>query len=285
MERKQEFAMGRFDVIYPFTSENIAGYMEDLDLTDKKIITVTASSDHILNAIAQGATDITTFDINPETRFYMELKLVGVKRLEYEDFLKIFLLDNSMSLNKEIIMSLITSRDCQYYWEEKYRENKNNGLLLKKSSVFYRKYFNTKSKLKQNIYLNKSKYQQVQKRLEEVKINFINTDLKNLHLKGEYDDMFLSNISDYISLMYQEHPLEQFAKKIYELSENVKTIYFAYLYDIGNSNRSEIDDIERVKRVFPTLQEKRFPSALEKTEGKKDGVLILKKGAKRNVRV
>lgn len=285
MERKQEFAMGRFDVIYPFTSENIAGYMEDLDLTDKKIITVTASSDHILNAIAQGATDITTFDINPETRFYMELKLAGVKRLEYEDFLKIFLLDNSMSLNKEIIMSLITSRDCQYYWEEKYRENKNNGLLLKKSSVFYRKYFNTKSKLKQNIYLNKSKYQQVQKRLEEVKINFINTDLKNLHLKGEYDDMFLSNISDYISLMYQEHPLEQFAKKIYELSENVKTIYFAYLYDIGNSNRSEIDDIERVKRVFPTLQEKRFPSALEKTEGKKDGVLILKKGAKRNVRV
>ena len=277
--------MGRFDVIYPFTSENIAGYMEDLDLTDKKIITVTASSDHILNAIAQGATDITTFDINPETRFYMELKLVGVKRLEYEDFLKIFLLDNSMSLNKEIIMSLITSRDCQYYWEEKYRENKNNGLLLKKSSVFYRKYFNTKSKLRQNIYLNKSKYQQVQKRLEEVKINFINTDLKNLHLKGEYDDMFLSNISDYISLMYQEHPLEQFAKKIYELSENVKTIYFAYLYDIGNSNRSEIDDIERVKRVFPTLQEKRFPSALEKTEGKKDGVLILKKGAKRNVRV
>ena len=277
--------MGRFDVIYPFTSENIAGYMEDLDLTNKKIITVTASSDHILNAIAQGALDITTFDINPETRFYMELKLAGVKRLEYEDFLKIFLLDNSMSLNKEIIMSLITSRDCQYYWEEKYRENKNNGLLLKKSSVFYRKYFNTKSKLKQNIYLNKSKYQQVQKRLEEVKINFINTDLKNLHLKGEYDDMFLSNISDYISLMYQEHPLEQFAKKIYELSENVKTIYFAYLYDIGNSNRSEIDDIEKVKQFFPTLQEKRFPSALEKTEGKKDEVLILKKGAKRNVRV
>ena len=97
--------------------------------------------------------------------------------------------------------------------------------------------------------------------------------------------MFLSNISDYISLMYQEHSLEQFAKKIYELSENVKTIYFAYLYDIGNSNRSEIDDIEKVKRFFPTLQEKRFPSALEKTEGKKDGVLILKKGAKRNVRV
>lgn len=277
--------MGRFDVIYPFTSENIAGYMEDLDLTNKKIITVTASSDHILNAIAQGATDITTFDINPETRYYMELKLEGVQQLEYEDFLKLFLFDNPMSLNKEIIMSLITSKDCQYYWEEKYRENKNNGLLLKKSSVFYRKYFNTKSKLKQNIYLNKSKYQQVQKRLEEVKINFINTDLKNLHLKGEYDDMFLSNISDYISLMYQEHPLEQFAKKIYELSENVKTIYFAYLYDIGNSNRSEIDDIERVKRVFPTLQEKRFPSALEKTEGKKDGVLILKKGAKRNVRV
>ena len=273
--------MGRFDVIYPFTSENIAGYMEDLDLTGKKIITVTASSDHILNAIVQGATDITTFDINPETRYYMELKLAGVQQLEYEDFLKIFLFDNPMSLNKEIIMSLITSKDCKYYWEEKYRKNQNNGLLLKKSSVFYRKYFNPDSKLKQNIYLNKVKYQQVQNRLRNIKINFISTDLKNLHLKETYDVLFLSNISDYISLMYQEKPLERFTKKIYELSENVKTIYFAYLYDIGNSNRSEIDDIEKVKLFFPTLEEKRFPSALEKEKDKKDGVLILKKGIKK----
>ena len=31
--------MERFNSIYPFTSENIAGYMKELDLTDKKVIT------------------------------------------------------------------------------------------------------------------------------------------------------------------------------------------------------------------------------------------------------
>ena len=57
--------MGRFNSIYPFTSENIAGYMKYLSLTGKKVITVTGSTDHILNVILQGAAEITTFDINP----------------------------------------------------------------------------------------------------------------------------------------------------------------------------------------------------------------------------
>lgn len=33
--------MERFKGIYPFTTENIAEYMEKLNLSDKKIITVT----------------------------------------------------------------------------------------------------------------------------------------------------------------------------------------------------------------------------------------------------
>ena len=38
--------MERFNKVYPFTTENIAGYM-DMDLTNKRIITVTGSGDHI----------------------------------------------------------------------------------------------------------------------------------------------------------------------------------------------------------------------------------------------
>ena len=56
--------MEKFNSIYLFTTENIKGYMDELDLTNKKIITVTASSDHIINAILKGATKILTFDIN-----------------------------------------------------------------------------------------------------------------------------------------------------------------------------------------------------------------------------
>ena len=39
MQKVKEDVMERFNSIYPFTSENIAGYMKGLDLTDKKVIT------------------------------------------------------------------------------------------------------------------------------------------------------------------------------------------------------------------------------------------------------
>ena len=78
--------MERFSSIYSFTTENIAGYMNELDLTDKKVITVTGSSDHIINVILKGCTDITTFDINPLTKYYMDLKLSAIKELSYKEF-------------------------------------------------------------------------------------------------------------------------------------------------------------------------------------------------------
>ena len=61
--------MERFSSIYLFTTENIAGYMNELDLTDKKIITVTGSSDHIINAILKDKLLSTlSFLYNPDLR-------------------------------------------------------------------------------------------------------------------------------------------------------------------------------------------------------------------------
>ena len=98
--------MERFNSIYPFTSENIAGYMKELDLTDKKVITVTGSTDHILNAVLQGATEITTFDINPLTKPYMDLKISALKNLSYKNFIKLLLFESNINLDYSIISSL-----------------------------------------------------------------------------------------------------------------------------------------------------------------------------------
>ena len=108
--------MERFNSIYPFTSENIAGYMSTLDLTDKKIITVTGSTDHILNAVLQGATKITTFDINPLTKPYMDLKISAIKNLSYEKFLKFLLFESDMYLDYNIISSLDMSHESKMFW-------------------------------------------------------------------------------------------------------------------------------------------------------------------------
>lgn len=282
MQKVKENVMGRFNSIYPFTSENIAGYMKDLDLTGKKVITVTGSTDHILNAILQGATEITTFDINPLTKPYMDLKISALKNLSYEDFIKLFLFESNMNLDYSIISSLDMSDESKMFWLEQLSKFNNNGIELRNSSLFNTKYFNPYSKLWQNLYLEKSKYNLLKQQLKDANITFINASLKDLRIEDNFDYMFLSNISDYLSLMYSCDTLRKYRDLLYEFQKRIDTIYFAYLYDIGNSNpRTEIDDLRKVKEIFSNFQQVEFKSALEgSSQDKKDGVLILKRGGK-----
>ena len=274
--------MERFNSIYPFTSENIAGYMKELDLTDKKVITVTGSTDHILNAVLQGATEITTFDINPLTKPYMDFKISALKNLSYEDFIKLLLFESNMNLDYSIISSLDMSDESKIFWLEQLSKFNNNGIELRNSSLFNTKYFNPYSKLWQNLYLEKSRYNLLKQQLKDVNISFINTSLTDLKIDENFDYMFLSNISDYLSLMYSNDALRKYRGLLYEFQKRIDTIYFAYLYDIGNSNpRTEIDDLRKVKEIFFNFQKVEFKSALEgSSHDKKDGVLILKRGGK-----
>lgn len=274
--------MGRFNSIYPFTSENIAGYMKNLNLTGKKVITVTGSTDHILNAILQGATEITTFDINPLTKPYMDLKISALKNLSYEDFIKLLLFESNMNLDYSIISSLDMSDESKMFWLEQLSKFDNNGIELRNSSLFNTKYFNPNSKLWQNLYLEKNKYNLLKQQLKDTNITFINTSIKDLKVDEHFDYMFLSNISDYLSLMYDSDTLKQYRDLLIEFQKKIDIIYFAYLYDIGNSNsRTEIDDLNKVKEIFSNLHQVEFKSALEESlQDKKDGVLILKRGGK-----
>lgn len=272
--------MARFDSIYPFTTENIAGYMNDLDLTGKRIITVTGSADHILNAILKGATDITTFDINPLTEKYMDLKISAIKKLSYNEFLNIFLFDD-VNIDYNIITSLDMSLESKNFWI-KQLETQNK---LLHSSLFNTKYYNPTSKLWQNIYLKEDNYNLLKTKLNNVNINFICASLKDLELTQNYDYMFLSNISDYLNLMFTDDLLVSYKNLINKFLKRVKVIYFAYLYDIENKNfRSDIDDLNKVKKVFSNFEVVTFNSALETAKTNiKDGVLILKGGIE-NVR-
>ena len=274
--------MERFNSIYPFTSEHIAGYMKELDLTDKKVITVTGSTDHILNVILQGATEITTFDINPLTKPYMDLKISAVKNLSYEDFIKFLLFESNMNLDYSIISSLDMSNESKMFWLEQLSKFNNNGIELRNSSLFNTKYFNPNNKLWQNLYLEKSKYNLLKQQIKDTNITFINTSIKDLKVDEHFDYMFLSNISDYLSLMYDSDTLKQYRDLLIEFQKKIDIIYFAYLYDIGNSNpRTEIDDLNKVKEIFSNFHQVEFKSALEGSlQEKQDGVLILKRGGK-----
>lgn len=274
--------MGKFKNIYPFTTENISGYMKDLNLTNKRIITVNGSGDHVINAIAQGAKEITAFDINPLTEKYLYLKLSMLESLSYKEFLKVLLYDSDKSFDYDIIRDSKMSVEIKKFWLDKLSKYNNNGLALKNSDLFVTKYFNPNSKIWQNIYLEEEQYNFVKSALKNVKIDFKNTSLKDLKIDEDFDYMFLSNISDYLYLMYNNDALKQYKELLNKFQKKIETIYFAYLYDIGNPNpRTEMDDLNKVKNVFLSFEQVEFKTALEGSlQEKKDGVLILKRGGK-----
>ena len=76
--------------IYPFTTENIAGYIDNFDLKDKSLLTVGSSGDQVLNAILKCCRDITVIDINPYTKFYYYLKVAGILNFNLNEFKSFF---------------------------------------------------------------------------------------------------------------------------------------------------------------------------------------------------
>lgn len=255
--------MGKFSSIYLFTTENIAGYMEDLDLTDKKIITVTGSSDHIINAILKGCLDITTFDINPLTKYYMDLKLCAIKELSYDDFLDFLLYDTDKSFDYEIVKRIKMDQESKDFWLKELLKNNNNGKKMRNSNLFNIKHFNIKNKIECNLYLNKENYDIIKNRLSLLKIRFIHSNLKDLKIDENYDYMFLSNISDYIEAFYKDRCLDNYKNLIFGFLQKVRYIYFAYIYDINSkTKRSIIDDLEKVTNCFGKFKIRRIKSAL-----------------------
>ncbi len=269
--------MERFSSIYLFTTENIAGYMDELDLTDKKIITVTGSSDHIINAILKGCKNITTFDINPLTKYYMDLKLSAIKELSYKEFLDFTLYDTDISFNYKIIKKLKMNDESKNFWINELNKYDNNGLKMKHSDLFNLKFFDFQNKIDCNLYLNEKDYGIIKSRLGFAKIKFIKSNLKDLKITEKYDYMFLSNISDYINNFYEDNYLINYKNLIFKLLEKVKIIYFAYIYDINSKEkRSVIDSIESVKEIFGNIKIKKFKSALLNVESNTEDAVLIK---------
>ena len=93
--------------IYSFTTENIAGYFEYLDFTNKNVLTVAASGDHIINAFYKGAKEVYGFDINYLALIFTELKLVALQNLNYREFLGFFMINdkNDVEKNRNVLDS------------------------------------------------------------------------------------------------------------------------------------------------------------------------------------
>lgn len=267
----------QFTRIYPFTTENIKGYLEQYDLTDQKVLTVGASGDHILNLILLGATKIDYFDINPFTEFFVELKIAAVKALEYVEFLQYFCADdwdkidcfNSRAYRK---ISPHLKGDTRTFWDSLYLEF--TGRKIRFSNLFSRDESPSRILADINPYLEKEKYYQLKKQLlqNQYQLHFYEENLKDLprKLKKSYDKILLSNIGKNLYYMYNgdieldstEFYLKEFQNNIFKLSSHVVDggiIFVVYLYhtkkdDVIENKYYIVYDTYAREKYFPTTQ-------------------------------
>ena len=254
---------GKFFWIYPFTTENINGYIDMFDLKDKTLLTTGSSGDQAINAILKDCKDITVIDVNPFTKYYFNLKKAALLTLDYEEFCRFFCyIDypnvfkyNNEAFNyesyirlKELLKEL--DEESFLFWDTLFDVCKANDVRKKLFEHDEERLSVVKG---MNLYLkdedmfNKSKI-----KIKNINPKFIKGDIFKTKLERNYDNIFLSNIGTYHSLEDNKLLLD---KLINNLNDNGKML-MCYLYKTVRDTkyREEWDPIYNLDKTFEVLE-------------------------------
>ena len=267
--------------VYIFTTENISGYLNTLDVKDKDVLVPCASGDHILEAINKGAKSVDVFDINIYSYHMARLKIAAVKALSKEEFLNFFVrkiddeTTNEKIFDRQVYESKI--RKClpvysRNFWDIAYHSWKKNHAKLNKSKnllhsgLFIYDFATQDGIVKLLDYLKDDNYDKLKEKLsimDEENIEFFNCDIVDIgsHLEKKYDIIMLSNIQDYANEIYSATDEITSLRKYREFIKNTLFKFlnkngcivgeYYYTYEkLSNLKSNSPEDILEVESVF-----------------------------------
>jgi hypothetical protein len=278
--------------VYPFTTENISGYLPYFDLKDRSLLTVGSSGDQVISAIMQGCKDVTLYDICGISRFYYYLKVAGIISLTQQEFMNFFRYENYNRWKKN---------ENVFNRESYLKLNENLRLLDYESYLFFDELFTTFSGLdirellfihdedtderiiRGNRYLQSPElYAKAGELLKKVRPKFVKGDIFKLDDKQKYDNIWLSNIATWLA---EQERAELLINTAYRCLNKNGQLLASYLYAVNEEYRDDYAPIYNIEKVFETF--KQYGIKLEKFEGinsdlnmnwrKTDGVLLIKK--------
>ena len=278
----------KFNYIYPFTTENLNGYMSIYDFKDKSVLTVGSSADQIFNAFVLGSNNITCFDINPFVKEFFNFKKASIKllsTLEYINFLSSFYNNcfNTNIFNK--VVSFIDDSESKEFFMELSKDFTPHKI---RKRLFLKDEYHPSVIKSINSYLDYENYLKLKRKIDELNPTFINSDIQDVYkcLTESFDYILLSNISSYLEFIYPN--------KIYGLKENLESlskflkpngrIFFAYLYHFQINSTyypyyERIYNLSAVKKIIENTKIISFEgvdSLMFKEGQSKDSVLIYK---------
>ena len=280
-----------FSALYPFTTENINGYLPHFTLKDKSLLTVGSSSDQVLNAIHKGCKDITVIDICSFAKEYYELKKAAILSLPLEEYLDFFSMptrktifhkrrENTFTRERyEVLRDALSCEESFLFWEELL---KRFPMKFIRNNLFIKDNHPKEINQKTNAYLlDESSYKEARKRVLETDPTFLTGNVFQTKFNRKFDNIWLSNLFDY-SLN------KEGAKNIEKFLENLNkdgTILLYYLYSVTLFGEEpelyDVMDPMDVIKYFPKGIElvgvSGIDSLLSKKDKTKDAILVYTK--------
>lgn len=251
-----------FQMLYPFTTENISGYINNFDLSNKTFLTVGSSGDQIINGSLFDCKDIFNLDICPYAKFYIYLKISCLLELNKNQFLNFLsykyktFKDNNSAFDNNIYKKIKTTLrlldyESYLFWDELFSNFK--GLDIRKE-LFYFDENKTNVIIGCNPYLQSDILYDITKiKIKKTKLVFITDDVFKTNIDKQFDSIWLSNIGTHISRHFLKIMIDNMSKK---LNDN-GLLLISYLYKTVRDTPYQQDwsPIYNLEKTFEILQE------------------------------
>lgn len=242
----------KFLKIYPFTTENLVGWMTLFDFFNKSFLTVGSSCDQVINAAYLGSKKQTIVDINPFVKEYFYLKkagLMALRRSEYLDFFCSFnykRAENFNVFNKETFKKIIPflnkyDYNSYLFWSSIF--NQYSGSYVKQHLFSSDEERCCPIIQKMNLYLSNDRaYIQTKEKIKLLDIDFIESDIYKYDVWSNYDNINLSNIGQYAK---NKQELLQYKNLVRDLIKHLNidgAMLVMYLFGTTKNNLSPLLD-------------------------------------------
>ena len=284
-----------FSSVYVFPTENIKGYINSFDLNNKSLFTVGSSGEQVINAHLCGAKKITLYDINPYAGYFLWLKIAAIYSLSYEEYQEFFfkytgdrLFDTNWKRFNLPLFGKIgpvlkeLNEEAYLFWLAIFSKVKS---FLHLQALLNDEEWRVPIIKGYSLYLNNKKnYNKAKKAIRDITVEFIHGNIFLEQIDGNFDNIFLSNLSTYCS---SEELLELIRKIDNNLNQNGRML-FAYLYEtqfdelVDSEEDLPIYRINFVKKYFKEYLNEHASflnstSIMWHTDDKKDLALIYHK--------
>lgn len=244
-----------WSLIYTFTTENIDGYIKYFDLNNKSLLTVGSSGDQILNAFFYGARDITLYDINPYAKYYVYLKVAAILSLDYIEFQEFFFKHGIEEYyNKKMFSKILFNKiktnlrlfdyESFLFFDELF--SCFDGDIIR-GYLFNDDLCNSDVIKNFNIYLrDEDCYNKLKSIIKKISFKYINGDIFEDNILGQYDNIFLSNLCTITSVNKIKELLDKLDRNNIKLNGSV---LIGYLWNTNFDLDEFSDDWKEIYKL------------------------------------